>query len=98
MDNIKEVFLSWFSGAGSHFLDNTIRAVLTLVVGILLIKAVLRLLKRALEKTRLEKAAYGLILSLTKIGLYLLLGLSLAAGLGVNICDLYKSSITNSGN
>lgn len=23
---------------------------------------------------------------------------SLAAGLGVNICDLYKSSITNSGN
>ena len=85
MDNIKEVFLSWFSGAGSHFLDNTIRAVLTLVVGILLIKAVLRLLKRALEKTRLEKAAYGLILSLTKIGLYLLLGLSLAAGLGIDV-------------
>ena len=55
------------------------------MVGILLIKAVLRLLKRALEKTRLEKAAYGLILSLTKIGLYLLLGLSLAAGLGIDV-------------
>ena len=58
---------------------------LTLVVGILLIKAVLRLLRKALEKTRLEKAAYGLILSLTKIGLYLLLGLSLAAGLGIDV-------------
>ena len=85
MDNIKEAFLSWFSGAGSHILDNTIRAGLTLLVGILLIKAVLRLLRKALEKTRLEKAAYGLILSLTKIGLYLLLGLSLAAGLGIDV-------------
>ena len=85
MDNIKEAFISWFSGAGSHILDNTIRAGLTLLVGILLIKAVLRLLRKALEKTRLEKAAYGLILSLTKIGLYLLLGLSLAAGLGIDV-------------
>ena len=39
MDNIKEAFLSWFSGAGSHILDTTIRAVLSLLVGILLIKA-----------------------------------------------------------
>ena len=85
MDNIKEAFLSWFSGAGSQLLDSAVNTVLTLVVGILLIKAVLRLLRKALEKTRLEKAAYGLILSLTKIGLYLLLGLSLAAGLGIDV-------------
>lgn len=85
MDNIKEAFLSWFSGAGSQLLDSAVSTVLTLVVGILLIKAVLRLLRKALEKTRLEKAAYGLILSLTKIGLYLLLGLSLAAGLGIDV-------------
>ena len=85
MDNIKEAFLSWFSGAGSQLLDSAVSTALTLVVGILLIKAVLRLLRKALEKTRLEKAAYGLILSLTKIGLYLLLGLSLAAGLGIDV-------------
>lgn len=85
MDNIKEAFISWFSGAGSQLLDSAVSTVLTLVVGILLIKAVLRLLRKALEKTRLEKAAYGLILSLTKIGLYLLLGLSLAAGLGIDV-------------
>ena len=85
MENGKALVAAWFSGAGSQLLDSAVSTVLTLVVGILLIKAVLRLLRKALEKTRLEKAAYGLILSLTKIGLYLLLGLSLAAGLGIDV-------------
>ena len=85
MENGKALVAAWFSGAGSQLLDSAVSTVLTWVVGILLIKAVLRLLRKALEKTRLEKAAYGLILSLTKIGLYLLLGLSLAAGLGIDV-------------
>ena len=85
MENGKALVAAWFSGAGSQLLDSAVSTVLTLVVGILLIKVVLRLLRKALEKTRLEKAAYGLILSLTKIGLYLLLGLSLAAGLGIDV-------------
>ena len=85
MENGKALVAAWFSGAGSQLLDSAVSTALTLVVGILLIKAVLRLLRKALEKTRLEKAAYGLILSLTKIGLYLLLGLSLAAGLGIDV-------------
>lgn len=66
-------------------MDTAMSTVLTLVVGILLIRAVLRLLKATLEKSKLEKAAHGLILSLAKIGLYLLLGLSLATGLGIDV-------------
>ena len=42
-------------------------------------------LTRALEKSKLEKAAYSLILSLARVGLYLLLGLSLLVMLGVTI-------------
>lgn len=82
---MKEMFHTWFEGAGGNFLDTAMSTVLTLVVGILLIRAVLRLLKATLEKSKLEKAAHGLILSLAKIGLYLLLGLSLATGLGIDV-------------
>ena len=42
-------------------------------------------LTRALEKSKLEKAAYSLILSLAKVGLYLLLGLSLATSFGIDV-------------
>ena len=42
-------------------------------------------LTRALEKSKLEKAAYSLILSLARVGLYLLLGLSLATSLGIDV-------------
>lgn len=65
--------------------DKLFTAVITLVVGILVIKAVIRLLTRALEKSKLEKAAYSLILSLAKVGLYLMLGLSLATSIGINV-------------
>lgn len=65
--------------------DKLFMAVITLVVGILVIKAVIRLLTRALEKSKLEKAAYSLILSLAKVGLYLMLGLSLATSIGINV-------------
>ena len=82
---MKEQFSSWFTGAGSNFLDKVIGAALTLAVGMVLIKAVLRLLGTTLEKSKLEKAAHGLILSLAKVGLYLLLGLSVATSLGIDV-------------
>ena len=43
MENGKALVAAWFSGAGSQLLDSAVSTVLTLVVGILLIKAVLRL-------------------------------------------------------
>lgn len=85
MERMKDIISTWFAGAGSSFLDSAVSAVLTLVVGVLLIKTVLRVLRATLEKSRLEKAAYGLILSLAKVGMYLLLGLSVAASLGIDV-------------
>lgn len=75
----------WFSGAGAKAISAVGSAALTLVVGLLVIKAVLRLERTALEKTRLEKAAHSLVLSLTKVALYLLLGLSIAGSLGIDV-------------
>lgn len=76
---------NWFSNAGTRIFAVVGSSALLLVVGLLVIKAILRLERTALEKTKLEKAAHSLILSLTKVVLYLLLGLSVAGSLGIDV-------------
>lgn len=68
------------------FIDSRILyAVLEIVAGIVLIQLLGTTLRRGLEKSRLEKAAHGLILSVTNIVLYVLLGLIVASCLGVDV-------------
>ena len=62
-----------------------VSALLTLVVGIAVVRLALMLVRRTLEKTHLEKAAHSLILSLVRVVLYLLLGLIVASSLGVDV-------------
>lgn len=78
-------FSNWFSGAGTFVLNRTLSAAATLAIGLLIIRLVLRLERTALEKTHLEKAAHSLVYSLTKVGLYLLLGLSIADCLDIDV-------------
>ena len=56
-----------------------------LVVGVLAIKAILKLVDRSIARSRLEKSASGLIRSLLKVVLYLLLGLMAASRLGIDV-------------
>ena len=63
-------------------------AVILLVIGVLAIRIIMKLLRKSLEKSTLEKAAYTLILSLSKVALYLLLGLSVASALGIDITGI----------
>lgn len=60
-------------------------ALILLVIGILAIRIVMTILKRGLEKTKLEKAAHTLITSLSSVVLYILLGLSVASALGIDV-------------
>lgn len=60
-------------------------AAIQLVIGILIIRLILKLVNAALEKSSLEKAAYSLITSLVRIALYLLLGLIVASSLGIDV-------------
>ena len=65
-------------------------ALIILVVGILAIRIVGNILKKALEKSRLEKAAHTLITSLAKTALYILLGVvAILLGLGSSIASKY---------
>lgn len=65
--------------------DTILPAVILLVVGILAIKAILKLVDRSLSRGKLEKAATSLIRSLLKVVLYVLLGLMVASRLGVDV-------------
>lgn len=85
MKTFTQTVREWFPGIGTHLLETVFSVALTLVIGLLIIKAVLRLVRTGLEKTHLEKAAHSLVLSLTKVGLYLLLGMSIAAKLGIDV-------------
>ena len=63
-------------------------ALIILVVGILAIRIVAKILKKALEKSRLEKAAHVLITSLVQTALYILLGLTVASTLGIDVTSI----------
>ena len=66
-------------------LGTVLPVVILLAVGMLVIKALLKIVDRSLAKSRLEKAATSLIRSLLKVVLYLLLGLMVADRLGVDV-------------
>ena len=63
-------------------------ALIILVVGVLAIRVLGNVLKKALEKSRLEKAAHTLITSLAKTALYILLGLIVASTLGIDVTSI----------
>jgi len=81
---MKEI-TQWFKSLGFIVADKLLMAILLLVVGVLSIRLIMSLIRRTLAAMKLEKAAHTLILSLSRVVLYLLLGLSLAASLGIDV-------------
>lgn len=65
-----------------------------LLTGMVVIHLAVNFMQKALEKSRLEKAAHALLLSLAKITLYVLLFLSVASGLGINITGIIALAST----
>lgn len=63
-------------------------ALIIAVGGILLIRIVMKVLAKALEKSKLEKAAHSLITSLAKAAMYILLALIAASSLGIDVTSI----------
>ena len=59
-----------------------------LLVGLVAVRLLLRLFDRALERSRLERAAYAMLRSVMKVLLYFILLLLVAAQLGVDVSSL----------
>ena len=68
--------------------NNLLPALLILLVGVVVIRIVNKLVKTTLNKTKLEKAAHSLILSVANVALYILLGLMIAAKLGIDVTSI----------
>ena len=74
--------------SGSLFFKKLMGTVLILVIGILVIRVIMRLIAAALEKSHLEKAAHSLILSLARAAMYILLFLIAASQMGIDVSSI----------
>ena len=72
----------------SDILKNLAMALIILVLGIFASRIILKLLKKTLEKSNLEKAAHSLITSLASAAMYILLGLMAASALGIDVTSI----------
>lgn len=81
-------FKDWLFGLVSGAAAKLIPFALILVVGFLLITVVMDIVRKALEKSKLEKAAHTLIVSLLRTVLFLLLGLIAASSLGIDVTGI----------
>ena len=78
----------WFLGLLSDGAGKLIPALLLLLCGIVAIRIVMTVLRKFLEKSKLELAAHTLIKSLARVVLYLLLGLMVATSLGIDVTGI----------
>ena len=69
---------------GTLLTDNLLPAIIILVIGILIIRLVMKLITGALKRTHLEGSAQTLIKALLRVVLYVLLGLTIAEKLGID--------------
>ena len=80
-----ETLKNWAVTQGVTLASRVLFAVIIAVVGILAIRLLMKILRAALVKSKLEKAAHSLILTLTKTVLGILLALTLASSLGIDV-------------
>ena len=83
-----ETIQIWLVGFLSDGAGRLLSAMLLLVAGILVIRAVMMLLKKFLEAGKLEKAAHTLIKSVARVVLYLLLSLMVAERMGIDVTSI----------
>lgn len=76
----------WWSETG--WLEHLLPTLILLLTGVLTIRIVIAIVNKMLKKSKLEKAAHGLIRSVILIVLYLLLLLACASALGIDITGI----------
>ena len=75
----------WLDLGLDYAASKLLPAVILLVAGILIVRLVMGVIQKFLDKSKLEKAAHSLIKSLARVALYLLLGLTVASKLGIDV-------------
>lgn len=81
-------FENWLTELGIGAADKLLSGILLLFVGMLVIRLVTGVVKKTLAKSKLEKAAHTLILSLARVAMFILLGLTVASSLGIDVTGI----------
>lgn len=81
-------FVVWVTGQGINLMNTALKTLIITTIGYFLIRIVMRMLKKILEKSKLEKAAHSLIKTLVKTVLYVLFGLILASSWGIDVTGI----------
>ena len=83
--NFWEKTVAWLESVSAGWATRLCTAVIILVIGGLLIRIVMTILNRLLKKSNLDRAAYGLIRTLVRTVLLVLLILTAVASIGVDV-------------
>ena len=83
-----ETWKNWLLDNGLAALNRIWPFALLLLVGIVVIRIVLKITSKALKKSKVDKAAHGMIRSLVKTVLVIVLGLMCASALGIDVSSI----------
>jgi len=83
-----ETLISWATNLGLGALGRFLPFLIILVFGLFVVKLVSSMIESALKKSKLEKAAHSLIISLSKAVMYILLALMAASTLGIDVTGI----------
>lgn len=80
-----DMFNGWLKNLGDFALHSVLPALILFVIGAAIIRALMGLVNKILEKSHLEKAAHSLIKTAARTVLYILLALIIASSLGIDV-------------
>ena len=87
-DRVRADVVVWLRTIGFGAFEKVAAALLILVVGLFLIRVAMNFVRKALLRSRLEKAAHSMIIGVVRVLLYALLGINVASSLGIDITGL----------
>ena len=79
---------SWLSTQGMTLLGTVLKAAVIAVAGLMIIKTVMKIVTKTLEKTKLEKAGHNMVKALARTVMYILLALIVASSLGIDVTGI----------
>ncbi len=85
MENFGSYISTWFLSASTSVVGRIAEAVILVVIGLIVVQILVSVAKTALEKSKLEKAAHSLILSVLRVVGYVLLVFIVASALGIDM-------------
>ena len=75
----------WLNKVLEYGSDKLVPALILLVAGVLVIRIIMTVIQKFLNKSKLEQAAHSLIKSLARAAMWLLLGLIVASKMGIDV-------------